>query len=77
MEASELTAEPVPELDEAVVGDVLRRAARLGPDDRLLTAINAAGSDVRWTAAGLLRDADRWRAPCCATTRWARRSRPA
>jgi fatty-acyl-CoA synthase len=58
VEASELAPEPVPELDEAVVGDVLRRAARLGPDDPLLTALDATGADVRWTAAGLLRDAE-------------------
>jgi fatty-acyl-CoA synthase len=58
VQRSELAAEPVPELDEAVVGDVLRRAVRLGPDDPLLTALDGTGADVRWTAAGLLRDAE-------------------
>jgi fatty-acyl-CoA synthase len=58
MQPSEVVAEPVPELDEAVVGDVLRRAVRLGPDDPLLTALDATGADVRWTAVGLLRDAE-------------------
>jgi fatty-acyl-CoA synthase len=58
VDASELAAEAVPELGEAVVGDVLRRAVRLGPDDPLLTALDGSGADVRWTAAGLLRDAE-------------------
>jgi fatty-acyl-CoA synthase len=55
---SELAAEPAPELAEAVVGDVLRRAARLGPDDPVLTALDGAGAEYRWTAADLLRDAE-------------------
>lgn len=50
-------AVPPPALDEAVVGDVLRRAARLGPADVVLTTIGSGG-EHSWTAARLLEDAE-------------------
>jgi fatty-acyl-CoA synthase len=40
------------------VGDVLRRAARLGPADPLLRTVTSAG-EQSWTAAELLADAER------------------
>ncbi|XRQ14465.1 class I adenylate-forming enzyme family protein [Actinomadura welshii] len=54
---SELHAPPGPPLAEAVVGDVLRRAARLGPDDIVLTVPAGPRGPRSWTAAGLLADA--------------------
>ncbi|TDC51186.1 acyl-CoA synthetase [Actinomadura sp. KC345] len=58
---SETQGPPSPPLDEAVVGDVLRRAARLGPDDPVLTGVAPAGAGgpapAVWTAAELLADA--------------------
>ncbi|MFG2088624.1 AMP-binding protein [Spirillospora sp. NPDC048824] len=58
---SELHGAPSPRLEEAVVGDVLRRAARLGPDDVVLTVPAGRGPEGRaaesWTAAELLADA--------------------
>ena len=55
---SELRGAPDPVLDEGTVGDVLRRAARLGPGDAALTTVSPDATRT-WTAAGLLRDAER------------------
>jgi len=58
VERCELIAPPAADLAERVVGDVLRRAARLGGDDPLVRAVTPAG-DLVWTAAELLADAER------------------
>jgi fatty-acyl-CoA synthase len=57
VERSELSA-PAAALAERVIGDVLRRAARLGPTDPLLRTVTPAEEHV-WTAARLLADAER------------------
>ncbi|MFB9323566.1 class I adenylate-forming enzyme family protein [Cryptosporangium minutisporangium] len=53
----ELTASAASGLAERVVGDVLRRAARLGPTDIVVRAVTPSGETV-WTAAELLSDAE-------------------
>jgi fatty-acyl-CoA synthase len=53
---SEVSGPPSPPVEESVVADVLRRAARLGPQDRVLTVLGDGGARS-WTAAELLRDA--------------------
>ncbi|HEX2073449.1 MAG TPA: class I adenylate-forming enzyme family protein [Geodermatophilus sp.] len=58
LERCELLAPPAAGLAERVVGDVLRRAARLGGADPLLRTVTPAGEQV-WTAAELLADAER------------------
>ena len=58
VERCELIAPPAADLAERVVGDVLRRAARLGGGDPLVRAVTPAG-DVVWTADELLVDAER------------------
>ncbi|MFB4300580.1 class I adenylate-forming enzyme family protein [Actinomadura sp. NTSP31] len=55
---SQLTGGPSPAIEELVVGDVLRRAARIGPADTVLTALQPHSSRRTWTAAQLLRDAE-------------------
>ena len=55
-QVSEVSSPPSPPVAESVVGDVLRRAARLGPQDRVLTVLGDGGPRS-WTAAELLRDA--------------------
>ncbi|WP_202124352.1 class I adenylate-forming enzyme family protein [Actinomadura physcomitrii] len=55
---SQLTGGPSAAVKELVVGDVLRRAARLGPTDAVLSVVEPAGSARTWTAAQLLRDAE-------------------
>jgi fatty-acyl-CoA synthase len=54
LERSELLAAPVPGPVEGVLGDVLHRAAREGPDDLLLST---PATGETWTAAQLLADA--------------------
>ncbi|MFI0352250.1 class I adenylate-forming enzyme family protein [Actinomadura sp. 9N407] len=56
LQRSELYGPAGAPLQEAVVGDVLRRAARLGPDDIVLTTLDPGGASG-WTAARLLADA--------------------
>ncbi|GAA0947407.1 class I adenylate-forming enzyme family protein [Pseudonocardia zijingensis] len=58
LERCELLAPPAPELAERVIGDVLARAARLGPADPLLRTVTPR-EERAWTAAGLLADAER------------------
>jgi fatty-acyl-CoA synthase len=58
LDRSELLSPPGPNLAERVIGDVLRRAVRLGPDDRLIRAVTPDAEQV-WTAAELLADAER------------------
>ncbi|MGY2003412.1 class I adenylate-forming enzyme family protein [Blastococcus sp. SYSU DS1024] len=58
LERCELLAPPAAGPAERVVGDVLRRAARLGPADPLLRTVTAAGEQC-WTASELLTDAER------------------
>ena len=58
LERCELLAPPAAGPAERVVGDVLRRAARLGPSDPLVRAVTPVDEHV-WTAAELLTDAER------------------
>jgi fatty-acyl-CoA synthase len=58
LERCELLAPPAAAPAERVVGDVLRRAARLGGADLLVRAVTPAG-DHAWTAEELLADAER------------------
>jgi fatty-acyl-CoA synthase len=58
LEHCELLAPPPPELAERVIGDVLARAARLGPTDPLLRTATPR-EERAWTAADLLADAER------------------
>jgi fatty-acyl-CoA synthase len=58
LERSELLAPPAVGLAERVVGDVLRRAARLGPEDPLVRTVTPAEDHV-WTARELRSDAER------------------
>ncbi len=55
LERSELLAAPAPGPAEGVLGDVLRRAVREGPDDLLLST---PATGETWTAAQLLADAE-------------------
>jgi len=58
LQRSELLSPPAAAPSERVVGDVLRRAARLGPTDPLVRTVTSAQEHV-WTAADLLADAER------------------
>jgi acyl-CoA synthetase (AMP-forming)/AMP-acid ligase II len=58
LERCELLAPAAAGLAEHVIGDVLRRAARLGGGDTLVRTVTADGQHT-WTAAGLLADAER------------------
>ena len=58
LERCEILAPPAAALAERVVGDVLRRAARLGPADPLLRTV-IADEEQTWTATELLADAER------------------
>ena len=58
MTRSEILGSPIPDLAERVLGDVLRRAVRLGATDPLVRTVSAIGEDT-WTAEQLLHDAER------------------
>ncbi|NEM05720.1 AMP-binding protein [Geodermatophilus normandii] len=58
LERSEVLVPPTAGLAEHVVGDVLRRAARLGPADPLVRTVTPS-EEHTWTAAELLADAER------------------
>lgn len=56
---AELLAEPVlVPAEAATVGDILRRAARLGPDDSLVRTVTP-DAEHQWTARELLADSER------------------
>ncbi len=58
LQRSELLAPAAADLPERVIGDVLRRAVRLGPADPVIRTVTTDGEQV-WTAAELLADAER------------------
>jgi fatty-acyl-CoA synthase len=58
LERCELLAPPAAGLAEQVIGDVLRRAARLGGEDTLVRTVTVEEQHT-WTAAELLADAER------------------
>jgi len=55
---SEVVGSPIPDIPERVLGDVLRRAVRLGATDPLIRTVSAHGEDS-WTAEQLLHDTER------------------